>query len=144
MSDKRKKYVDFSNKKINENTPGSWIEQNPNDKINSENNLLFRNKKEIPLYNDNNIFERYNITEKINNTHNFDLTRSSVNTRLDNNDFRKNREGVIENRFQYLNKNFQDPNHLILPFPRGGEITRSNEDDKPSSLVRNNDFKFKY
>ena len=139
MTDKRKKYVDFSEKK-----KLSWDKPKKNKKITSENNLLFNNNKKIPLHNDNNIFERYHITEKINNNPNIDLTRSSVNTRLDNNNFRKNRETIIENRFQFLTKNFQDPNHLILPFARGGEITRSNEDDKPNTLVTKNDFKFEY
>lgn len=32
--------------------------------------------------------------------------------------------GITINRFQYLERNFQDPNHIILPFPRGGVITR--------------------
>ena len=139
MTDKRKKFVNFS-----ENKDLSWNQPNNNKKINSENKLLFNNSKKINLHNDTNIFERYHITEKINNNQDFDITRSAINTRLDNNDFRKNRESIIQNRFQYLTKNYQDPNHLILPFARGGEITRSNEDDKPSSLVRNNQFKFKY
>ena len=139
MTDKKKKYVDFSEKK-----KLSWDKPKKNKKITSENKLLFNDKKEIPLHNDSNIFERYHITEKINNNPNFDLTRSAVNTRLDNNNFRKNRETIIQNRFQFLTKNFQDPNHLILPFARGGEITRSNEDDKPSTLVTKNDFKFEY
>jgi hypothetical protein len=139
MTEKKKKYVDFSEKQ-----KLSWIKPKKNKKINSENNLLFNNKKKIQLHNDNNIFERYHITEKINNNHNIDISRSSVNTRLENNNFRKTRETMIENRFQFLTKNFQDPNHLILPFARGGEITRSKEDDEHNTLVTNNNFKFKY
>lgn len=43
----------------------------------------------------------------------------------DNNDeFKIQREGIEDLRFQYLNKNFQDPDKLVLPFPRGGEMTR--------------------
>lgn len=143
MSNKNKKFIDYTNKKINETTPGSWIEQN-NNKIQSENDLLFNKNNEIPLHNDNNIFERYNITEKINNSKEIDLSRSSINTRLDNTSFRKSRESIIQNRFQYLNKNFQDPNHLILPFARGGETTRSKDDNETNTLVRNKEFKFKY
>ena len=33
-------------------------------------------------------------------------------------------ESSINNRIDLINKNYQDPKHIILPFPRGGEITR--------------------
>lgn len=35
-------------------------------------------------------------------------------------------------RFNYLDKNYQDPNHIVLPFPRGGDTTRKDtKNDKP-------------
>lgn len=45
-------------------------------------------------------------------------------SRLDTLQFQKEKESIINDRFQFLTKNFQDPNKLVLPFPRGGEITR--------------------
>jgi hypothetical protein len=31
---------------------------------------------------------------------------------------------ILDYQFQYLDRNFQDPNHLIMPIPRGGDMTR--------------------
>lgn len=45
-------------------------------------------------------------------------------TRLENPEFQKERESIDDMRLQFLTKNYQDPEKLILPFPRGGEITR--------------------
>ena len=45
-------------------------------------------------------------------------------TRLDTPIFKKDREQIEDNRFQFLTKNYQDPDKLIMPFPRGGEMTR--------------------
>lgn len=33
-------------------------------------------------------------------------------------------EQLFDYQFQYLNKNFQDPSHLVMPIPRGGNTTR--------------------
>lgn len=61
-----------------------------------------------------NIKEDINISNKI---------RSGF-TRLDNPEFQKEKESYVNTRFQFLTKNYQDPNKLVLPFPRGGEMTR--------------------
>lgn len=45
-------------------------------------------------------------------------------TRLNNPEFQKERESIDDMRLAFLTKNYQDPDKLILPFPRGGEITR--------------------
>lgn len=45
-------------------------------------------------------------------------------SRLETHEFQKEREQREDMRFQFLNKNFQDPNKLVLPFARGGEMTR--------------------
>lgn len=61
------------------------------------------------------------VNEKVNYNVNNDIKKYTMeNTRIS-----KKEKDIEENcRFQYLNKNFQDPNKLILPFPRGGEMTR--------------------
>ena len=51
------------------------------------------------------------------------LTRGEC-SRLDTFNFQREREAREELRFQFLDKNFQDPSKLVLPFPRGGEMTR--------------------
>ena len=50
--------------------------------------------------------------------------RNGQSTRLDNNDFFKNQESILNERTDYITRNYQNPNNLILPFPRGGELTR--------------------
>lgn len=60
-------------------------------------------------------------------------------TRLSNDVFFKNQETMINERSEFLSKNFQDPKNLILPFTRGGETTRK------STISKNdNDCKEKY
>jgi predicted enzyme involved in methoxymalonyl-ACP biosynthesis len=44
----------------------------------------------------------------------------------------KESKQIFEYQFQYLDKNFQDPKHIVMPIPRGGEITR-----KQNQLVIN-------
>jgi hypothetical protein len=36
----------------------------------------------------------------------------------------KEAQQFFDYQFQYLDKNFQDPNHIVMPIPRGGESTR--------------------
>tara|TARA_A100001015_G_C15029800_1_gene732570 strand:- start:1324 stop:2049 length:726 start_codon:yes stop_codon:yes gene_type:complete len=50
--------------------------------------------------------------------------RQGSSTRLDNFENKINKEKEINSRYDYVDKNFQNPNNLILPFARGGEITR--------------------
>jgi len=45
-------------------------------------------------------------------------------SRLDTPIYQKKIERNDDMRFQYLTKNFQDPDKLVLPFPRGGVMTR--------------------
>lgn len=55
---------------------------------------------------------------------------SRVNTK----EYKEEKESkqTFEYQFQYLDKNFQDPKHIVMPIPRGGEITR-----KQNQLVIN-------
>lgn len=47
-------------------------------------------------------------------------------SRYDTKEFKevKEREQLFDYQFQYLDRNFQDPNHIVMPMPRGGESTR--------------------
>jgi hypothetical protein len=49
-------------------------------------------------------------------------------TRKDTKEFKEKQEAeiLLDYQYQYLSKNFQDPNHLVMPIPRGGESTRKN------------------
>lgn len=52
--------------------------------------------------------------------------RNGNDTRYDNKFFKEKKEETLffDYQFNYLDKNFQNPNNLVLPFPRGGETTR--------------------
>jgi len=64
-------------------------------------------------------------------------------TRLENENFFKDRESSINDRRHILFKDYQKPENIILPFPRGGEITRkSYHSGKDESNIE--DFTFKY
>lgn len=47
-------------------------------------------------------------------------------SRNDTKEYREKQEGqqLFDYQFQYLDKNYQDPNHIVMPIPRGGETTR--------------------
>jgi len=63
--------------------------------------------------------------------------RNSNSSRYDNPNFREYIENkqFFDYRFNYLDKNFQNPNNLILPFPRGGDTTRRlNQCVKPQNI----------
>lgn len=79
---------------------------------------------------------------------NFDTNNSIRNgksTRLDNETFYKKQESTINDRRDIIFKNYQNPKNLILPFPRGGEITRKttnrNQDIRKEDFT---EFEFKY
>jgi len=63
-------------------------------------------------------FGDLNISNDIRN-----CNQSRSNTKI----FKKEQESkqIFEFQFQYLDKNFQDPNHIVMPIPRGGESTRT-------------------
>ena len=67
--------------------------------------------------------------------------RQGSSTRLDNTQIKINKEKEINDRYHLIDKNFQNPHNLILPFARGGEITRKslkekdNEEDYSNSTL---------
>ena len=52
--------------------------------------------------------------------------RNGDASRLDTKEFKEYKEAqqFFDYQFQYLDKNYQDPNHIVMPIPRGGESTR--------------------
>jgi hypothetical protein len=53
--------------------------------------------------------------------------RTGDSSRNDTKEFKESREKsqFFDYQFQYLDRNFQDPNHIVLPIPRGGDTTRT-------------------
>lgn len=47
-------------------------------------------------------------------------------SRYDTKQFKQTKESeqLFDYQFQYLDRNFQDPNHIVMSIPRGGESTR--------------------
>jgi hypothetical protein len=47
-------------------------------------------------------------------------------SRYDTKEFKEIKEGeqFFDYKFQYLDRNFQDPSNIVMQFPRGGESTR--------------------
>lgn len=62
-------------------------------------------------------------------------------TRLDNPKFIKKIEGEETLRFDYIDSTIQEPDNIILPFPRGGNMTRKkynkNDDENKLNSIRN-------
>ncbi len=52
--------------------------------------------------------------------------RNGNASRTDTKIFKETKESrqYFDYKFQYLERNFQDPNHIVMPIPRGGETTR--------------------
>ena len=46
---------------------------------------------------------------------------------------------VLDYQYQYLDRNVQNPNNLIMPIPRGGESTRKQNQLSVNSMRANND-----
>jgi len=68
--------------------------------------------------------------------------RNGTCTRLDNSLKKINSEKEINDRYDLINKNFQNPDNLILPFARGGDITRSNKKILENSSDTNYSFRY--
>jgi hypothetical protein len=99
-------------------------ELNPSDyNIIWENGLKkYKNDKTEFYYNNRDIgpgrgFGNLNISNEI---------RSGGASRNTTKEFKEKQEGqqLFEFQFQYLDKNYQNPNNIIMPIPRGGAQTR--------------------
>jgi len=58
-------------------------------------------------------------------------------TRLSNEHMNREKETIENMRFDFLTKNFQDPDKIVLPFPRGGELTREKYIKSQNSRIFN-------
>ena len=73
--------------------------------------------------------------------------RNGDSSRQDTKEYRESREmmQMFDHQFSYLDRNFQDPNHIVMPIPRGGESTRSqnqlNIDTMRDSRLKNTNTK---
>jgi hypothetical protein len=47
-------------------------------------------------------------------------------SRMDTKEFKEKRESrqMLDFHFQYLDKDYQNPNNIVMPIPRGGDMTR--------------------
>ena len=71
--------------------------------------------------------------------------RNGSCTRLENSSKKINSEKEINDRYDLINKNFQNPDNLIMPFARGGDITRSNKKTTPTNDTQTDtNFAFRY
>lgn len=72
--------------------------------------------------------------------------RNGVPTRSENDVFNQRIESEINDRRDILFKDYQNPHNIIMPFPRGGEITRKSVQNNNKNLSDNifSEFKFKY
>ncbi len=73
--------------------------------------------------------------------------RHGSSTRLDNTEIKIKKEKEINERYHLIDRDFQNPHNLILPFARGGEITRKSlkedsNDEETSNQI--NKYKFNY
>ena len=68
--------------------------------------------------------------------------RFGIDTRRFNDEYRNINEGIIQDRFDIIDSDIQNPNNVVLPFPQGGIQTRITK-----SLINENKkkkFNFKY
>jgi hypothetical protein len=77
--------------------------------------------------------------------------RNGETSRKDFKEFREQRESnqMFDHQIQYLDRNYQDPNHLVMPIPRGGEMTRQQNQLEVNTMrnqdhVQNNFNEFEY
>ena len=113
-----------------EDIPGYYkIEKDKLESIGIENKLQF-NK-----YRDNKVLDRvdfYYTNSAVGPGHGFgnleisNDIRYGNSSRTDTKEFKEVREScqLFDYQFQYLDKNYQDPNHIVMPIPRGGNTTR--------------------
>jgi hypothetical protein len=111
-------------------SPGYYkIEKDKMESIGIENKLQFnkyRDNKEL------NRVDFYYTNSAVGPGHGFgnlevsNDIRYGNSSRVDTKDYKEIRESsqLFDYQFQYLDRNFQDPNHIVMPIPRGGDTTR--------------------
>jgi hypothetical protein len=66
--------------------------------------------------------------------------RNSECSRLDTDQFKIFRESELNDRFEFLDNRFANPNNLVFPFPRSGETSRIATNLNLSSNINNYNF----
>jgi len=141
MDNKKNKFVI---KKDVTNSPGYWLMPDNNmENIPTKPILTKINKPQLKkdfnfnytLNTPGRGFGNLNISNEI---------RNGDSSRYDTKEFREKRESeqMFEHQFSFLDRNFQDPSHIVMPIPRGGSSTRSqnqlNIDTMRDSRIENN------
>jgi len=133
-----------------QNSPGHYkIENDKMDSIGIENKLQFnkyRDTKEL------NRVDFYYTNSAVGPGHGFgnleisNDIRNSNSSRLDTKEFKEIRESsqLFDYQFQYLDRNFQDPNNIVMSIPRGGNSTREKTQlcMNPMSKLQNVNFTY--
>ena len=120
----------INNNLINENLINNNIVNNKNkDNI----NFYYTNKNICPGRG----FGNLNISNNIRN-----INSSRINNR--ENKIEQEKTTMFDHKFQYLDKNVQDPKNLIMPIPRGGTSTRDKFSNISKNISKNNNYKFSY
>ena len=66
--------------------------------------------------------------------------RYGSSTRLENNEAKLKLEENINSRYDLIDKDFQNPNNLILPFSRGGENTRKSSKNNTINTTQDSEI----
>lgn len=112
-------------------TPGYYkISKDKLNLISIENKLQFNKYKDNKTLNNLNF---YYTNSHIGPGHGFgnlnisNDIRNGNSSRNSNKEFKESLEGqqLFDYQFQYLDKNYQDPKHIVMSFPRGGSTTRN-------------------
>jgi len=75
--------------------------------------------------------------------------RYGGSSRMDTKEFKEKQESrqMLDFHFQYLDKDYQNPNNIVMPIPRGGDMTRKQKSTTNNTLDRNHtidSIKFDY
>ena len=73
--------------------------------------------------------------------------RFGDNSRSQTDGFKANKEAEVLERWQFIDNRFGREEHLVMDIPRGGNTTRTNQNDLNSSMVRlseDKEFNFQY
>ena len=115
------------------------------DKIES---VCIENKLQFNKYKDNKTLDRidfYYTNSAVGPGHGFgnleisNDIRNGNSSRTDSKELRESSQ-LFDYQFQYLDRNFQDPKHIVMPIPRGGNTTR----EKTQLFMNNSSINFNY
>ena len=122
----------IKNKFITKNDPSQNcynISQDKAESINIENKLQFNKYKDNKELNKVNFYYTTSHTGPGRGFGNLEVSNDmhfGNSSRIDTKQYKEMREGdqLFDYQFQYLDRNFQNPNNIVMPTPRGGNSTR--------------------